>query len=125
LQDRGRGSGHADQSDPDGRGHNESNSGGPLVNIEGQVVGINSLGTAGAQSIAFAIAIDEALPVLERLERGSNQGLGRRGASLGGLFAPPVEPLAAFSADGSGRRRRNRRESGSSFWRRKGLLVLL
>ncbi|MGH9190683.1 MAG: S1C family serine protease [Acidimicrobiales bacterium] len=48
------------------------NSGGPLVNASGQVVGINSAvatsarGTA-AENIGFAIAVDQAMPVVERL----------------------------------------------------------
>lgn len=37
---------------------NHGNSGGPLVNMQGQVVGINSAGDDNAQNIGFAIAID-------------------------------------------------------------------
>src|SRR4029453_4011218 len=36
------------------------NSGGPLLNLAGQVVGINSAGDDNAQNIGFAIAIDSA-----------------------------------------------------------------
>ncbi|HTG46714.1 MAG TPA: trypsin-like peptidase domain-containing protein [Actinomycetota bacterium] len=39
---------------------NHGNSGGPLVNMAGQVVGINSAGDDSAQNIGFAIAIDSA-----------------------------------------------------------------
>ena len=39
---------------------NHGNSGGPLVNMAGQVVGINSAGDDNAQNIGFAIAIDSA-----------------------------------------------------------------
>ena len=37
---------------------NHGNSGGPLVNMRGQVVGINTAGDDNAQNIGFAIAID-------------------------------------------------------------------
>jgi S1-C subfamily serine protease len=48
------------------------NSGGPLVNALGQVIGINTaVASSGrgsaAENIGFAIAIDRALPVMERL----------------------------------------------------------
>jgi S1-C subfamily serine protease len=46
---------------------NEGDSGGPLVDLTGAVVGINTLGTSDAQGIGFAIAIDEARPIIEQL----------------------------------------------------------
>jgi S1-C subfamily serine protease len=39
---------------------NHGNSGGPLVDMAGRVVGINSAGSDGAENIGFAIAIDAA-----------------------------------------------------------------
>jgi len=39
---------------------NHGNSGGPLVDMTGHVVGINSAGSDGAENIGFAIAIDAA-----------------------------------------------------------------
>ncbi len=39
---------------------NHGNSGGPLVDMEGQVVGINSAGSENAENIGFAISIDSA-----------------------------------------------------------------
>ncbi len=46
---------------------NPGNSGGPLVNIEGEMIGINVAIRAGAQKIGFAIPIDDARKIIERL----------------------------------------------------------
>lgn len=55
------------------------NSGGPLVNAAGQVIGINTaVATSGAgraaENIGFAIAIDQARPVIDRLRTGAEAG---------------------------------------------------
>jgi len=47
---------------------NHGNSGGPLVNMAGQVVGINSAGDDNAQNIGFAIAIDGVKDTLAKAE---------------------------------------------------------
>jgi S1-C subfamily serine protease len=48
---------------------NPGNSGGPLVNLQGQVVGINTLGAESANTIGFAISIDTAKPIIEMLRQ--------------------------------------------------------
>jgi S1-C subfamily serine protease len=45
---------------------NHGNSGGPLLNTAGQVVGINSAGDDNAQNIGFAIAIDSATSAIQQ-----------------------------------------------------------
>jgi serine protease Do len=45
---------------------NHGNSGGPLLNLQGQVVGINSAGADSAQNIGFSIPIDQAKQVVQQ-----------------------------------------------------------
>jgi len=45
---------------------NHGNSGGPLVDMQGRVVGINSAGADQAQNIGFAIAIDSAKETIQQ-----------------------------------------------------------
>lgn len=46
---------------------NSGNSGGPLVNMSGQIVGINVAIASNAENIGFAISADTAIPVVESL----------------------------------------------------------
>lgn len=45
---------------------NEGNSGGPLLDIDGTVIGINSAAASSAEGIGFAIPIDEALALMRQ-----------------------------------------------------------
>jgi len=50
---------------------NPGNSGGPLVNAQGQVVGINTAIAGQAQNIGFAIPIDTARSIMAQLDAGT------------------------------------------------------
>lgn len=54
---------------------NRGNSGGPLVNSEGEVIGINTAiaNPTYAQNIGFAIAMDRAKPIIEDLRQGKDR----------------------------------------------------
>ena len=73
---------------------NHGNSGGPLLNRTGEVIGINTALIASAHGIGFAIAIDMAKPVVEAL---LNNGRVVR-ASMG-LSAVSVTPQVAYAND--------------------------
>lgn len=51
---------------------NPGNSGGPLLNSRGQVIGLNTATTEGAQNIGFAIPINSVKPIIEQfIEKGT------------------------------------------------------
>jgi len=52
---------------------NPGNSGGPLVDATGSVVGINTAIIADSQNIGFAIAIDSAKPIIDRIQQGGGE----------------------------------------------------
>jgi putative serine protease PepD len=63
---------------------NPGNSGGPLVNAAGQVIGINTATSGDAQNIGFAIAIDNAKPVIDNLRKGGGSTSSGSSAQQGG-----------------------------------------
>lgn len=73
---------------------NPGNSGGPLVNAQGQVVGVNTAIIAGAQGICFAIPVSTAIPITSRLIR---DGRIRRGyLGIGGQNVPLLRQVSRF-----------------------------
>ena len=52
---------------------NPGNSGGPLVNSDGEVVGINTAVAGGGQNIGFSIAVSRVKPIIEELRQGTTR----------------------------------------------------
>lgn len=80
---------------------NSGNSGGPLVNVYGQVIGINSIKISGTyENLGFALQIDDVLPLAEQLMntgKVSRPGIGITGYTydtddLKGAFVYTVVP---------------------------------
>ncbi len=75
---------------------NPGNSGGPLLNTAGQVIGINSQifsRSGGYMGISFAIPIDEALRVADQLRTKGKMTRGRIGVALGEMTKDVAESL--------------------------------
>ena len=75
---------------------NPGNSGGPLLNTAGQVIGINSQifsRSGGYMGISFAIPIDEAMRVAEQLRSNGKMTRGRIGVALGEMTKEVAESL--------------------------------
>lgn len=73
---------------------NHGNSGGPLVNTHGEVVGFNTLSFEGVQNQNYAIAMSYAKPIVAQLARGKNRN------HLGLNLAPNAYADYFGSADG-------------------------
>jgi serine protease Do len=83
---------------------NPGNSGGPLINMRGEVVGINSQifsRTGAFAGISFAIPIDYAFNVAEQLIKTGHVTRGRIGVSITGVTKDLAESLGLAKAQGA------------------------
>lgn len=83
---------------------NPGNSGGPLINMQGEVIGINSQiysRTGGFMGIAFAIPIDEAMRVANQLETTGKVVRGRIAVSIGEVTKDVADSLGLPRAEGA------------------------
>ncbi|MFT5532440.1 MAG: serine protease Do [Burkholderiaceae bacterium] len=83
---------------------NPGNSGGPLINMRGEVIGINSQiysRSGGYMGISFAVPIDEAMRVSDQLKQSGKVIRGRIGVQIGELTKDVAESLGLAKAQGA------------------------
>jgi serine protease Do len=83
---------------------NPGNSGGPLFNLQGEVIGINSMiysQTGGFQGLSFAIPINEAIKVKDELVQTGHVSRGRLGVAVQGLDQTLASSFGLQKPDGA------------------------
>ncbi len=83
---------------------NPGNSGGPLFNLKGEVIGINSqiFSRTGAYAgISFAIPIDYAVNVIEQLKKSGKVTRGRIGVAISNVTRDLADSLGLPKTDGA------------------------
>ena len=83
---------------------NPGNSGGPLINMRGEVIGINSQiysRSGGYMGISFAVPIDEAMRVFDQLKTSGRVTRGRIGVQIGEVTKDVAESLGLVKAQGA------------------------
>ncbi len=80
---------------------NVGNSGGPLINTRGEVIGINAAMSEEANNIGFAVPINQAREILDRLRRFGRVARGYIGVSLRDIDDDLRQALRLARTDGA------------------------
>ncbi len=80
---------------------NFGNSGGPLINLEGQVIGINTAINYGSENIGFAVPVSTLKTVLPQLRESGRVRRGFLGMSVTDLAPEAAEAFGLDSTDGA------------------------
>jgi serine protease Do len=80
---------------------NFGNSGGPLVNLQGQVVGIASAINYGAENIGFAVPVNTLKDILPQLREKGRVSRGYLGINIQNLDWPHAQAFGLSSTDGA------------------------
>ncbi len=83
---------------------NPGNSGGPLINMRGEVVGINSQilsRSGGFMGISLSIPIDDAMKIADQLRSGGKVVRGRIGVSIGPVSKDVADAIGLGKAQGA------------------------
>jgi serine protease Do len=80
---------------------NFGNSGGPLVNTRGEVVGINSAINAGGQNLGFAVPVDTAKRILPQLRANGKVVRGYLGAQVKNVDPKTMDAFGLASRKGA------------------------
>ena len=80
---------------------NFGNSGGPLVDMQGRVVGIATAINYGAENIGFAVPVNTLKQILPQLREKGTVSRGYLGVQIGNLTYPQAQAFGLESADGA------------------------
>jgi len=80
---------------------NFGNSGGPLVNLQGQVIGINTAINARGQNLGFAIPVNIAKRILQQLRENGRVVRGYLGVSVGNVDRDEAEAFGLENSNGA------------------------
>ncbi len=80
---------------------NRGNSGGPLVNLKGEVVGINTAMNYGAENIGFSVPANTLAAIVDQLKTTGKVRRGYLGVSITNLDRDMAEAFGVASTDGA------------------------